>query len=302
LFGEYRRMVSGYLIATTKAVAEGRLILLLAAEGAAIEKTLKWSDIYLDETGTDGTPKRVFQKLDFTAGSRELRTNASVKYTDSVSSDIATMLQQRDVSGSLWSDSEGHAETALAELITSLFGAGASSQPTRITKTHQKERWGNATQVTTTSANSAWVQLDFHLGKSSKIAGEVGYDIIEASFTLERVGSINNTVITPIPYGRPAVQVGTGYLPGSVSLNATCKAVLASTARTWVQGKMALVSGIGTSGTTRHMTSQPRETCAPEHEPFSGTVTLLWTFSGNYQWSFTGTVLDDLWPTGFAGL
>jgi hypothetical protein len=238
----------------------------------------------------------VFQKLEFTAGSRELRTYASVKYTDSISSDVTTMTQQREVAGTLWSDTEANANTALEALIAVLFGALGTSRPTRITKTNAREGWGGPGLTATTATNSAWVQLDFQLGKTSKIAGTVGYDIIEASYTLERVGCINNTVITPTPFGRPAVQVGTGYLPGSISLNATCKAVLSSSARTWVQGKMALISAVGTDGVTRHMTAQPRESSTPEYEPFSGTTTTLFNFTGNYQWTFTGTELDNLWP------
>lgn len=295
LFGEYRRMISGFLIATTREVAEGRLILLLAGEGAAIEKTLKWSDTYLDDTGTDATPKRVFQKLEFTAGSRTVRGHASVKYTDSTSTEIATMMQQRDVSGTIWTDSASHAETVLDTLIASIFGAAAGNQPTKIVISHAREKWGNATQVSSVSANSDWAQMDFQLSKASKITGTVGYDIIEAGYTLERVGCLNHTVVTPTPFGRPVVQVGTGHLPGTLSLNANCKARVAATARAWVQGKRALVNGIGSEGTTRHITAQPRETESPEYEPFSGSVTLLWNFTGSYQWTVSGTQLDGLW-------
>lgn len=298
LFGEYRRVVSGFLVATSRTVAEARLVILLAAEGAAIEKTLKWSDTYLDDAGGE---KRVFQKLEFSAGSRVVRSNASVKYTDSVSSDISTMLQQRTVSGTIWTDAQGHAETVLESLITSLFGGGSTARPTKIDKNHAKENWGGATSLTSVSANSAWVQLDFSMSKASKIAGAVGYDIIKASYTLERVGSINHTVITPAPFARPVVQTGTGHLPGTISLNANCQAVLGATAREWVQGKMALLNAIGSAGSTRHLTGQPRESMAPEYEPFSGTSQLTFNYTGSYQWTFTGEVLDGLWPSGFGG-
>lgn len=302
LFGEWRRMVSGFLVATTRAVAEARLTALLAGEGAAIEKTLKWSEIYLDESGSDATPRRVFQKLDFTAGARELRSQAAVKYSDSTSSDLASMTQQRDVSGSIWTDTESNAETVLGELIVALFGSAAAGQPPKVTRTQSKERWGNPGQTASAGSHTTWFQLDFQMSKTSKLTGVVGYDIIEASFTLERVGSLNQTVITPIPFDRPVVQTGTGWLPGTVSLNASCKAVVAASARTWVQGKMALVAAIGSAGVTRHVTAQPRESCTPEHTPFSGSEMTLFVFTGNYQWTFTGTVLDDLWPSGFGGL
>ncbi len=203
------------------------------------------------------------------------------------------------MSGSLWTDSEAHADTVLEEIITALFGSGAS-RPTRISTTDHKERWG--TNTTTTTAGSAWSQLDFQLGKTTKMTGAVGFDIREASYTLERTGCLNHTVVTHIPFGRPNAQVGTGHLAGKVTISATCKAVSAATARDWVQGKRSMVSGIGTSGVTRHETEQPRESCTPEHTPFSGSEVTTWSFTGSYGWTFTGTVLDGLWGSGFGGI
>ncbi len=300
LFGEHRRSISGNLVAATREIAEGRMEALLAGEGTALEKGIKWSEIYLDESGTDDPVKRTFQKLDFTATARATRTQAAAKFTDTTSSDLTTMQQRREVAGSIFTDTEVHAETVLEELITALFG---DTPPTTIVKTHQRERWGNATQTATTASNSAWAaQLDFQLSLSSKLTGEIGYDIIEASFTLERVGSLNNTVVTAIPYDRPVAQTGTGYLPGRVSISATCKARVQATAMSWVQGKRSLVSGIGTAGVTRHETEQPRESSTPEHAPFSGSDVTTWSASASYGWTFTGTVLDGLWGSGFAGI
>lgn len=302
LFGEYRRVVSGFLVAADREAAETRLALLLAAEGTAIETTRKWTDTYLDDDDADTTDaKRVFQRLEFSSGSREVRTNASCKLTDSTSSDEATMLAQREVTGTIWSDTEAHANAALDELVAALFGTG-TSRPQRISKSHQKERWGNATQHSSTTANSAWVQLDFSLGRTAKLTGTIGNDIIEASYTLERTGSINNSVVWPIPFDRPAVQTQTGHLPGRVTLRGTCKARVLATARSWVQGKRAMLNSVGADGMTRHETEQPRESAVPEHAPFSGADVTTWTFSGSYGWTFTGTVLDSLWGSSFAGL
>jgi hypothetical protein len=121
---------------------------------------------------------------------------------------------------------------------------------------------------------------------------------LEATFTMERTGSINAAIITPIPFGRPVVQVGTGWIPGRITVSANAKAISLATARSWVQGKRALVNGIGADGATRFETDQPRETCGPEYAPFNGTTASLWTFSGSYGWTFIGSgVADGVWTT-----
>ena len=68
------------------------------------------------------------------------------------------------------------------------------------------------------------------------------------------------------------------------------KAVNLATAKAWVQGKRALAP----ASTGRAETEQPRETQSPEYLPFSGTDTLLWTFSGSYGWTYASG-LDGVW-------
>jgi len=291
LFGEYRRVVSGFLVASSKAMAETILITLLTGESTAIEKTLKWSEVYLNESG-NGT--RVFQKLEFTAGSREMRGSASVKYTDTTQNDGSSMISQRDVSGSIWTNSEENAKSVLNELLNALFGV-STNHPQRISTTHHKERWGNSTS--SAAGFNAWAQMDFQLGKTSKLVGEVGHDIIEAGYSVERVGALNATVITHIPFGRPVAQINTGHMAGKVTINAHCKSVLCTTAVAWVQRKRDLVTALG-----GYETEQPRELLTPEHAPFSGSDVTTWNFTGTYSWTFIGTQLDGLWQEGFAGI
>ena len=60
--------------------------------------------------------------------------------------------------------------------------------------------------------HNAWFQQDFQLGKTSKMTGEIGHDIIEATCTMERIGSINASVITAIP-----LRVAVAHVWGSAS-------------------------------------------------------------------------------------
>ena len=293
LAGEWRRTISGFLIAASTGAAEARLTLLLAGETAQLETTRRVSEVYLDATGSDGTPARVATRLDFTCGVRDARTRAAVEYTDATDSDITTMRQTREVSGALWSDTGAHAEEALTALITVLFGGLA---PQRVRKSHSKVQWATGGILTTTAGGSGqWIKLDFSLGQTTGLTGVTGYDLLEASFSMERTGALNMAVITPIPFGRPVAQVDTGYMPGRITITANAKAVSQATARAWVQDKRALATAIGTAGTTRHETEQPRESSGPEYAPCDGSTPLLWTFSGAYGWTFTGSVLDGLW-------
>lgn len=301
LAGEWRRTISGFLIAATRNAAEARLAAFLLGESGMLETSRRWSEIYLDTSGSDETPKRVAMRLDFSCSLRDARTFAAVEYTDSTENDLSTMRQTREASGTLWSDTEANAEAALTVLATVLFGIVGAQ---RVRKSHAKVQWAKPgavdTIATTDGGGSQWVKLEFSLGSTTRLAGVTGYDLLEASFTMERSGSINASVITPIPFGRPVAQSGTGYIPGRIAITANAKAINLVTAKAWVQAKRALATAIGTAGTTQHETEQPRETCGPEYAPFDGSSPALWCFSGSYGWTYTGTVLDGIW--GSSGL
>jgi len=211
------------------------------------------------------------------------------------------MRQTREVSGSLYSDTQANAEAVLAVLSTAIFGANGAQ---RVKKTHALVQWampGALNTIATGGGGGAqWVKLEFSLGTTVALTGVTGYDLIEASFTMERTGSLNMAVITPIPFGRPVAQTGTGYAPGKITIQASAKAITQASAKNWVQDRRGLVTGIGNLGVTRHETEQPRETCEPEYAPFNGTTACLWKFTGSYGWTFTGDVLDGTW--GSAGL
>jgi hypothetical protein len=299
LAGEWRRAVSGFLVAVTPAAAEARLVLLLAAEGIGLEVSRKWSEVYHDVTGGDAIPQRMVAKLDFTHATRTRRTRASVEFTDAAENDIGTMRQTRTVSGTLWSDTEAHANAALTTFGALLFGPGGAQKTSR---NHTKLQYAAAGVVGSVTGSSQWIKLDFSMGSTTALTGVTGYDLMEATFSMERTGSINAAIITPIPFARPVAQAGTGWIPGRIAITANAKAISLATARNWVQGKRAMVGSIGALGITRFETEQPRETCAPDFAPFTGTNATLWTFNGSYGWTFIGAgVADGLWTTGLPG-
>lgn len=295
LAGEWRRTTSGFLIGVSKAAVETRLALLLTDETNPLETTRRWSEVYHDPTGS-GTVQRVAMKLDFTCGLRTVRTRATIEFTDTTQNSLAAMTQNRTVSGTLWTSGGGNADTALTAFLVAIFGAGGAPE---VTRTHSQIQFAAPGTTGSVAGTTQWIKLDFSAAKTSKLTGVTGYDLLEASFTMERTGCINNTIVTPIPYGRAVAQTGTGYTPGRMSINASAKAITLSTARSWVQGKRTLASGI----TGAHETEQPREVCAPEYPPFLGGDgdIKLWSFSGTYGWTYTGTALDGVWSSGLPG-
>jgi hypothetical protein len=293
-YGEWTTAISGFVVAADKATAETRLGLILSGEGTSLERSEKWTTLTLDRTGSDETPGTLFQRLDFTFTRRDTRTYASAKYTDTESSDAGTMTLTRAIAGTLWSDTAAHAETALAELFTTVFGEG--NTPQRIVKTKPQEVFSGTVSLESVAGTSSFWQIDFTAERTSAAAGLDGHDIIEARYTMGRKGCINNAIVTPIPFGRPVAQADTGYLPGQITIEASCKSRLAATGRTWCQGKRDLATAIGTAGVTQFETQQPQESSSPEYAPFDGETVTLWNFSGSYGWTYTGTVLDGLWP------
>ena len=52
---------------------------LLPTEGPDADITRRWSETYLDASGSDATPKRTLAKLDFTCSTRLSRTRTVVE-------------------------------------------------------------------------------------------------------------------------------------------------------------------------------------------------------------------------------
>jgi hypothetical protein len=285
-FGEWRTITSGNLVADTKENAEAALAAFIGSTAASsLETSKRWSEVYLKEGTND--PTLTFQRLDFSYNVRSAHTDVAIKYTDVIAPDLTAMTETRSIAGTLYATSEAAAETAFATLLTNVFG---SRVPQKVQKSHHRE-----SQTVGTVTTSAWVQLDFSAECISNITGSVGYDLIEASFTLERVGSLNQNIITHIPFDRPVAQINTGWLPGTLTVNATAKARTQTVARDWCQGKRSYATSVGSE---RYESAQPREVMGYDYGPFPTGTARFHTFSGTYSWAFTDSSLDGLWGTG----
>jgi hypothetical protein len=291
-YGEWGTSLSGFVVASSKAVAEARLATALEGQGTALERSSRWTTTTLTPSG--GSASELFQKLEFTFTRRDVRTYASAKYTDVVNTDYGTMMQTRSIQGTLWTNTEANSITALQNLYNTIFGE--ETPPTKTISTTPRELSAGGTNVISVGNEPSWWQVDFSAERTYSVEGEEGPDIIEASYTLSRMASINNSIVIPVPFARPVAQTETGWLPGKINIEAKCKARIRETAIEWVQTKRAIVNSIGILGTSRFETRQPTETQTPQFPPFplDDSEPVLWEITGSYQWEFTGNVLDGL--------
>jgi hypothetical protein len=232
LSGEWRTTVSGMLVAATREAASNRLDSLLSSEGPDADITRRWSETYLDASGTDATPKRTLAKLDFTCSTRLSRTRTVVEYTDATEWDHATLQQTRTMSGTVWAATEEQAEAAIA-------GLGMTT-PARESRSH--------TKVIIDGTRTQWIKLDFSQAATTWMTGRAAYDLREASSSVETTASYQATVVTQIPFGNPVIQRNVGLVPGRITASASAKALSAQTATAWVTAALQAAGAAAGSG------------------------------------------------------
>lgn len=292
--GEWRRSASGFIIAIDKDTALNELEPLVTGVitdiDNTVEKTIRWSEVFVKDDQQD---ERKFQRMDFTLSERMTRIKSAIEYTHTKQDSIASLRQSHNVSGTIWTDTKDNAISQLDAFLASITGTIpdiGGNPPMEISHTTSVI---SASQSTSYGGKDFLIKLDFNASWTLGLAGVTAYDLLEASMTISRFGSINQPVITPIPFGAPQAQINTGWIPGRVEISASAKAINFSTAKNWVQGKRALIANFGANA---HETDQPRETATPDYAPFSDNPSALaWTFSGSYGWTFSGESLQNTW-------
>lgn len=299
LFSERRTTVSGYVTAPDSAQARAFLATLMTGYAArqAVEETERESELALKLGAATTTRQAV--RLDFSRSYPDTHTRAAAKYVEEVAVDDASMTTTTSVSGTVWTNTRANAETALNAVLASIFGgtAGSPNRPSTLRKSHPQESWGPEANFTGLPA-TRWIQLDFSASKTTKTAGEPGFDIIEARFTATRTGAINRAKIHSIPGGRPVAQTGVSYSAGTFTISATCKSRTQDAGLAWCQALRDKAPG--GSGGQRHEISDPQESVSPEFEPFSGTSVTLYVTTASYSFGYSGSVaaMDGVWPAG----
>ena len=231
----------------TPEAAEGRLAMLVAPYDDKLQVTRRWSETYVDATGTDASPKRMVPRLDFSCAIRDTRLQATAEYTDSTDNDFSTMRQTREISGTLWTDTQAHAETAatafLALLLgTRVIGYDVDEHPILKTIRPQRTRYSHS-----------------HHGAGGRDQRHGGH---------------------PDPVRPPDHPTKHRLAAGQGGDQRQCEGGEPWHRQSLGAGQTGAAPGGG------HETEQPRETQAPDFLPMSGTEVALWTFTGSYGWTY----------------
>lgn len=254
-FGDWQVTVTGSLTGSSAATAR-------AIARTFIDPTVNLRTDDEAEAKTVYGADEQFTTLNFNYAWGLTHSRTSLEYDDTETPDYTKMTNLREFSGTVWAASRGAAESAALALGASL------GTPTRQSFTHSME----------SDSTSRYQRTRFSLAYESKLSGTIGHDIIEASFSLQRIGQVNHVPITEIPLGTPLEQIPFGYTIGRTVASGTVKARLRSTAVAWGQSKRAQAA----MGTGRE--DPPDERVTESYAPFSGADATCYQF--DFQYSF----------------
>ncbi len=257
-FQDWQVTVQGSLSASSAAVARG------------IARTFIDAGVNL-RTDDEGEPKAVYgdnQQLtafQFTYSWGAAHSGVTMEYEDGDTPDYTRMTTRREVSGTAWAPDRAAAEAAVDALAESLMPGKA---PAVKSMTASMEK----------SGSTRFLRLRFSLAWESKLTGSIGHDIIEASFSLQRIGQINHIPMTEIPLDFPREQIPFGHTIGMMVASGGVKARVKSTAISWGQGKRPQAQ------LTNGREDPPDERITESYVPFSGTEVAVYQF--DFQYSF----------------
>ena len=157
-------------------------------------------------------------------------------------------------------------------------------------------------QVVGATTTDQWLAFKFSYAFEGAVTGTIGHDIIEAQFSIQRIGMVDHIPMTEIPLGKPIAQlsggtmqspVGYGYNIGRLVASGSVKARQQATARAWGQGKRATVASFGIY---YGAADPPDERMAPSYLPFNGTTAACYEFTFQYGFRYADG-LTGVWPS-----
>jgi hypothetical protein len=215
--------------------------------------------------------------------------STSIQYEDTESPDYSRMITVREISGTCWAPSKDAAVNAVAALKASI----ASGTPLRESYSHSLER----ETVGNNPATERWTALRFTVAYETTLTGSIGHDIIEASFSLQRIGQVDHYPITEIPLGMPVTQsyggAGFGHNMGRLVASGTVKARVQATARQWGQSKR---SSAATTNGHIGRADPPDERMTVSYVPLNGVNAASYQFDFQYSFRYADG-LRDTWPS-----
>lgn len=283
--GAYQLAVSGTVSAPKLADAEAFARGLVLPGLCLLDYTGGEEKVY--GSGGAGASGGSLRSYRFSFTQHAPRGDAGFEVNDETATSYEQMQARRTLEGSIWADSEAAALAALAALVDSAERAAGARLLDKSWRASSQGRHGGA------AIERCPLVWQFRRQYAVPVQGEAGFDIIQADFQLERVGSLNESAIARIPFARPAAQRGIGWSVGRLTVSGNCLARTAKAAREWGQGKLPLVASHG--GELGHM-KPPVERSGWRQGDFGlpGTAALF-SFGFTYAAEFTGPALDGIW-------
>lgn len=210
-------------------------------------------------------------------------SKTTVEYEDTESPDYTRMLATREISGTARATNKATAQAAVAEILTGL----GLSNPIRATFVSANER-----QTENSTTTSRWLSFRFSYGFETKLTGTIGHDIIEASFSLQRIGMVDFIPMTEVPLMKPVTQltggtmqnpIGFGHTIGRLVAGGSVKARQKATAITWGQAKRTSAERVGSY---YGAADAPDERLTESYVPFNGTSVACYQFDFQYPFRY----------------
>lgn len=226
-FGDHRFVVSGFVSAATESAA--RSLAASLQSNSLLRREYSESKQERQSNGS-GSPRHLV-RLDFSATFYLTPLSVAVSYVREEVSDYESLEQSLSYNGTAYGATETACRSAINTIVES---AGSGMRRRRSVRTPSFEHQ---------TAGDHLMSVGFQEEYVGTLPASAGGGIIQASYSVRTVYSVNKSVITPIPFGVPHVQTACGVTPATRTVRGTVLAATESTALAWARGKRTLVSG-----------------------------------------------------------
>jgi hypothetical protein len=280
-FGDWQAGVSGRISAPTLEQARTAARTFIPS-GTILRTDDENEDISVSGTTTITQTQLVTLSFSYAWGTAHTRT--SMQYEDTEEPDYTRMVATRGLSGTIWAADRSAAESALAALLTGL----SLTNPTKESFSRSHER-----QVIGSTITDRLLSFRFSKTFETKLTGTIGHDIIEAQFSLQRIGMVDHIPMTEIPLNKPVTQIsagtlatptGYGYNVGRLTASGSIKARQRATALAWGQAKRSSAAQV--SGPHYGAPDAPDERMLETYAPFNGTDITCYQFDFSYPFRY----------------
>ena len=290
--GEVRRTLNTGNFGDWTAAVSGKLSAATLAAARTVARTFIPTGVILREdsenegtsfANTSGSTTEQFATLDFSYSWGTDHTQTAIAYTDRESQEYSKMVGERTLAGTVWAASRSAAKTQVASLLAGL----SLTNPTKAEFTDSRER------VNAASLLDRALSFTFSYTYELALTGTIGHDLIEAQWSIQRIGMVDHTPMTEVPLGKPVVQIAFGHNIGRLIATGSVKARVQATALAWGQAKQ---TSVATHGGNTGAADPPDERMAQTMVPFNGAVAAFHEFSFTYAFRYADG-LTGLWPS-----